>query len=61
MTAQVNQHDPQGREHGVWEDYWANGTLWWRRHYLHGKGYGLSEWYKRTGTLRTKEYFLTIK
>jgi hypothetical protein len=61
MTGEINLRDPEGRPHGVWEDYYLGGPLWWRRHYLHGKRHGLSEWYKRTGTPYFKSYSLNIK
>ena len=58
MTAQVNQHDPQGRPHGVWEGYWPNGTLRWRRQYLHRKIHGFSEWYRADGTLSSRYHYM---
>jgi antitoxin component YwqK of YwqJK toxin-antitoxin module len=61
MTAQVNQKDPQGRPHGVWEDYYTDGTLWWKCHFHHRKLHGLWEVYREDGTPYLKRYFLTIK
>jgi antitoxin component YwqK of YwqJK toxin-antitoxin module len=58
MTPQVNQHDPQGRPHGVWEDYYPDGPLWRRENWLHGKIHGVSEWYRPDGTLRWTDRFL---
>jgi antitoxin component YwqK of YwqJK toxin-antitoxin module len=61
MTAQVNQYDSQNRPHGVWEWYWADGTLWQRAHYHHGKLHGIWEYYFTDGIPYFKKYFLTIK
>jgi antitoxin component YwqK of YwqJK toxin-antitoxin module len=61
MTAQVNQYDSEGRRHGVWEGYWANGTLWQKEHWLHGNLHGLRERYQPDGTPKWKDYYLTIK
>jgi antitoxin component YwqK of YwqJK toxin-antitoxin module len=56
MTEPINQFDAQGRWYGVWEAYWANGTLMWRRHYLHGKLHGLSVNYYESGTLSWRRH-----
>jgi len=61
MTGQVNQYDPQGRRHGIWEHYRPDGTLWWRGRFLHGKLHGLLEEYYKDGTVEGKKYILTIK
>jgi antitoxin component YwqK of YwqJK toxin-antitoxin module len=58
MTEPINQRDTQGRRHGVWEDYWEDGTLNRRRHYLHGKLYGFFEYYLENGTLWWRENYL---
>jgi antitoxin component YwqK of YwqJK toxin-antitoxin module len=47
----INQHDAEGRPHGVWEHYRSDGTLQWRAHYHHGKGHGAWEDYRSDGTL----------
>jgi antitoxin component YwqK of YwqJK toxin-antitoxin module len=57
MTKQINQKDPQDRPHGVWEDYHPEGTLMWRRPYLHGALHGLSEWYYKDGTLWWRTHY----
>ena len=57
MKAQINQRDLQGKKHGVWEDYRADGTLSWRAHYHHGKEHGLWEWYNRDGTLQWRAHY----
>ena len=61
MTAQVNQLDSQGEQHGVWEWYWGDGTLLWKGHYHHGKVDRLQEAYWTNGTPYLKEYHLNIK
>ena len=61
MIAQVNQYDSEGRPHGIWEDHWGNGSLWWKLRFLHDKLHKLSETYYPDGTVYFKRYFLTIK
>jgi antitoxin component YwqK of YwqJK toxin-antitoxin module len=61
MTALINQHDSQGRLHGVWEGYRENGTVGYRHHFQHGKRYGLSEYFFSYGTPFNKKYYLRIK
>ena len=58
MTAQVNQHDPQGRRHGVWENYRLEGTISWRAHFLHGKAHGLYESYRGNGKPWWKRHYV---
>ena len=57
MKELINQHDAEGRPHGVWEDYWGNGTLRGRAHYHHGKLHGVWEGYYSNGTLRWREHW----
>ena len=57
MTHTTNQKDPQGRPHGVWEDYRPDGTLMWRGHWLHGEPHGLSEWYHPDGHLMQRGHY----
>jgi antitoxin component YwqK of YwqJK toxin-antitoxin module len=51
MEKKLNQHDAEGKRHGLWEDYYEDGTLWQRRHYHHDQMHGLWEIYYRDGTL----------
>jgi len=51
MTALINQTDPEGRSHGVWEKYNEDGTLRWRYNYLHGELHGVCVNYRSDGTL----------
>jgi antitoxin component YwqK of YwqJK toxin-antitoxin module len=61
MTEEINQRDTQGRRQGVWEEYYENGSLWWRVHYHHGELQGLWESYLSDGTPLDKTYYLRIK
>jgi antitoxin component YwqK of YwqJK toxin-antitoxin module len=61
MKKPINQRDSEGRKHGVWEDYYINGRILVREHYMHGKAHRLREWYHTDGTPYFKKYFLTIK
>jgi hypothetical protein len=65
MIVPINQHDPQGRPHGVWkhywESYWPDSILWWRAHWLHGKRHGHWESYRSGVTSYCKRYYLNIK
>ena len=57
MKERINQHDAEGRPHGVWEDYYPDGTLGRREHWHHGKGHGVWEGYYSDGTLRWREHW----
>ena len=57
MKERINQLDAEGREHGVWEDYRSDGTLWRRVHWHHGRPHGLLEWYWFNGTLRRRGHW----
>jgi antitoxin component YwqK of YwqJK toxin-antitoxin module len=62
MTAPINQFDAQGRLHGIWKNYWPDGTLRWRGRYLHGRWDGLWKWYHLDNSIRGyKYYYLIIK
>jgi antitoxin component YwqK of YwqJK toxin-antitoxin module len=58
MTQQIIQYDSEGKPHGTWEDYYTDGTLWWRTHYHHGKEHGVREGYCKDGTLVLREQHL---
>jgi antitoxin component YwqK of YwqJK toxin-antitoxin module len=57
MKELINQRDAEGRLHGVWEDYYSNGTLSWRVHWHHGKQHGVWEWYWDNGTLGGRKHW----
>jgi len=57
MKKLINQHDLEGRRHGVWESYRSDGALMWRAHYHHGKMHGVCEWYYSDGTLGRKVHY----
>ena len=61
MTKTTNQYDSQGNQHGVWKNYWPDGTIMWRAHFLHGEIYRLRKHYYRDGTLYQKVYLISIK
>jgi antitoxin component YwqK of YwqJK toxin-antitoxin module len=61
MTEQTNQFDSKRRRHGVWENYFEDGGLWWKCHWHHGERHGLWEVYREDGTSYLKRYYLTIK
>jgi antitoxin component YwqK of YwqJK toxin-antitoxin module len=56
MTHQVNQYDAEDRPHGVWSDYWEDGTLRWRARYLRGELH-IYEHYWEDGTLSRRRRF----
>jgi antitoxin component YwqK of YwqJK toxin-antitoxin module len=57
MTEQINQHDPQGRPHGVWECRFSDGSLKWREYWYHGKLHGACEGYSSGGDLYEKAHY----
>jgi antitoxin component YwqK of YwqJK toxin-antitoxin module len=58
----INQHDPQGKRHGVWQLYSEDGTLRWRENQIHGVLTGLCVYfYSHKKGLCNKEYYLNIK
>ena len=61
MTEPINQFDSQGREHGIWEDFFF-GFLWKRKNYFKGVLHGeQKEWY-RDGKLESiKTYKMGVR
>ena len=57
MTHTTNQKDPQGRLHGVWEDYLSDGTISCRGHWLHGTPHGVWEYYLSEGTISCRGHY----
>jgi antitoxin component YwqK of YwqJK toxin-antitoxin module len=55
-TSKVHYKDDL--EEGLWEHYYPDGTLWWRRHYLHGQWHGPCELYYEDGTFRARGHYL---
>ena len=33
----MNECNDKGDRHGYWEDYWPNGKLWAKIHYINGE------------------------
>jgi antitoxin component YwqK of YwqJK toxin-antitoxin module len=50
----VNKRNSQGERHGLWEDYYDNGQLYWKCNYHNGKYHGLLESYHSNGQLYWK-------
>ena len=57
MKELINQRDAEDRRHGVWEHYYPDGTLVWRRHYHHSRRHGVWEDYWGNGTLGRRGHF----
>ena len=48
----MNQYNEIGEKHGPWEEYWFNGTLWFKGTYSNGKRHGLyKSYYLHNGKL----------
>lgn len=47
-----NQRDDNGERHGLWEQYYPNGKLWYRENYKNGKLHGPCEIYYDNGEVR---------
>jgi hypothetical protein len=56
MKEGINQHDAEGRPHGVWEEYWR-GLPRWKGYYHHGKEHGAWEDYRSDGTLGWRRHW----
>jgi hypothetical protein len=48
-------------EHGVWEDYYLDGTLRWREHRYQGRLKGLNTMWNAQGIITDKFYHLVIR
>lgn len=53
----MNQYNEQGKKHGYWEEYWYNGNLIRKGHYLNGQKYGYWERYHDNGKPKEKYYY----
>ena len=47
----------KGQYHGPYEDYWFNGNLWEKAHYVNGEAFGYSELNNQKGTEKIIYYF----
>ena len=47
----------EGEYHGPYEDYWHNGNLWEKAHYVNGEAFGYSEINNKEGTEKIIYYF----
>jgi antitoxin component YwqK of YwqJK toxin-antitoxin module len=53
-----NQEDEQGRRHGHWECFWADGVqVYYKGSYSHGNMHGLWEKYQYNGKMAWKGEF----
>lgn len=52
LLAQTNQVDSQGRKHGVWEEFYQNGTVKYRGEFSHGQPVGEMKRYYDDGSLQ---------
>jgi antitoxin component YwqK of YwqJK toxin-antitoxin module len=53
----MNGYNDKGDRHGYWEDYWPNGKLWAKIHYINGEEV-YYEVYFSDGNLYTKTFHL---
>jgi antitoxin component YwqK of YwqJK toxin-antitoxin module len=54
----MNQLNDKNQRHGIWEKYWLNGQLMYRRYYINGKADGYWEYYFDDGTLYYKGKYI---
>jgi len=57
MKEPINRRDSEGRKHGVWEYHYTDGTLWWKRYFLHGELHGVWAEYYRDGALSWESHW----
>ena len=61
MTEPINQFDSQGRQHGIWEEYYS-GILWKTKKYLKGELHGEQKEYYTDGRLLSiKTYEMGVR
>jgi antitoxin component YwqK of YwqJK toxin-antitoxin module len=56
MQDKTNQYNQQGQRHGYWEDYYRDGTVYYRKNYINNKICGLYEYTYFTDRTIKKEY-----
>jgi antitoxin component YwqK of YwqJK toxin-antitoxin module len=56
---QINKipKDADGKSHGLWEQYFDNGQLWFKGEYIHNMFHGPWVWYYDNGQLWCKETY----
>jgi len=57
MNKDITPRNNRWQRHGLWEHYYDNGQLHYKRIYLNGKKNGFAEWYWY-GKLTVKSYYL---
>jgi antitoxin component YwqK of YwqJK toxin-antitoxin module len=61
MIEEISQVDPQGRPHGLWERYRADGTICSSGYYKNNKPQGLWGWIDSFEKTHKKKYYIDIK
>ena len=46
-----------GKRNGLHEEFYRDGQLMERRHYVYGNGNGLWEWFREDGSLESHKYY----
>jgi antitoxin component YwqK of YwqJK toxin-antitoxin module len=54
----MNQFNDKGQKHGYWEDYWSNGSLFYKGNFINGERSGHWELYNENGVLDVKKFHL---
>ena len=57
-TDKMNKRNEEGQKHGVWEEYYSNGNIWYKGNYVNGQKHGLWEWYWFNGKLNYKKNYV---
>ena len=52
--APVNKYREQN---GLWEIYRPDGSLWYKIGYINGQHFGQRQWYTKSGTIDSNEYY----
>jgi len=58
MNKDITPINKDGKPHGYWEYYYANGNLTYKGNFINGQEDGLWEWYHSNGQLYSKEYYI---
>jgi len=56
MNKNITPRNNKGEPHGLWEDYWDNGNLYYKCICDNGKEVGYEELYWYNGKLNKKRY-----
>ena len=61
MNKSIRPKNNNGQPHGYWEDYYVNGALAYKGHYINGKEVGYWEMYCRdtkNGIINNKTFYI---